>query len=73
MSYGAIEGAGALAKTSDGRQALAILVGNSDRPSGPLPRFQGGQTRSQEELCTRAQELLTKYGPLMIEKKMLVE
>ncbi len=73
MSYGAIEGAGALAKTSDGRQALAILVGHSDRPSGPLPRFQGGQTRSQEELCTRAQELLSKYGPLMIEKKMLVE
>lgn len=73
MSYAAIEGAGALAKTSAGRQALAILVGHSDRPSGPLPRFQGGQTRSQEELCTRAQELLTKYGPLMIEKKMLVE
>lgn len=71
MSFAVIQGAGALAQTPDGRQNLADIVGNSDRPTQPLKRFRGGQTREEEAMCNLAQELLTKYGPLMVEKGML--
>lgn len=71
MSFAAIQRAGALAQTSNGRQDLAHLVGNNDRPSGPLRAFRGGQTREEEAMCNQAQELLMKYGPLMVEKGML--
>lgn len=71
MSYALIQGAGALSQTSDGRQNLAHLVGNNDRPSGPLKRFRGGQTRDEESMATQAQSLLTKYGALMVEKGLL--
>lgn len=71
MSFAIIQAAGALAQTSDGRQNLADVVGNNDRPTYPLKRFRGGQTREEEAMCNQAQELLTKYGPLMVEKGML--
>jgi hypothetical protein len=71
MSFAVIQGAGALALTTDGRQNLADVVGNNDRPTYPLKRFRGGQTREEEAMCNLAQDLLTKYGPLMVEKGLL--
>jgi hypothetical protein len=47
------------------------VVGNNDRPTYPLKRFRGGQTREEEAMCNLAQELLTKYGPLLVEKGLL--
>jgi hypothetical protein len=71
MSFAVIQAAGALSQTPDGRQNLADVVGNNDRPTYPLKRFRGGQTREEEAMCNLAQELLTKYGPLLVEKGLL--
>jgi hypothetical protein len=73
MSFAAIQRAGALSRDETGRQNLAHLVGNGGRSTGPLPRFRGGMTKPQQEACDRAQQLLTKFGPLMVEKGMLAK
>lgn len=73
MSFAYIQANGALDQTEDGRQNLAHIVGNSGRPSGPLRRFRGGMTRDQEAMCAKAQQLLTKYGPMMVEKGLLAQ
>ena len=73
MSFSLIEGAGALTRDETGRQNLAHVVGNGGRSTGPLPRFRGGMTEAQQQACDRAQQLLAKFGPLMVEKGMLAK
>lgn len=73
--YSVIEAAGALAPDRKGMEALLKLVNfKNDRPRGPLPYFQGsdlGWQRTNKEPIAKAQELLKRFGPLMVKKGML--
>jgi len=54
-----------LESTYNGSYAMSFLANSSDRPAGGL------KNPSSPERIRRAQDLLNKYGALMVEKKML--
>ena len=51
--------------TANGSYAMAFLANSSDRPAGGL------KNPPNQERIRRAQDLLIKYGDLMVQKKML--
>lgn len=64
------------AEIDDGQRRLyGITSANrtNDRQLGAFPQYFGGETDWREKAATvqRAQELLIKYGDLMVEKGML--
>ena len=77
MSLTYIKGQGALAPDLGGLQKLMSLASASnDRPRGALPYFIGGDLRSagiNTSPLEKAQELLRKYGELMVTKGMLAK
>jgi hypothetical protein len=75
VSLSLIRSKGALQPTRPGMEKLMALasVGN-DRPRGPIPQFIGGDNGwrlTRTEPIELAQQLLTKYGDLMVQKGML--
>lgn len=54
-----------LESTANGSYAMAFLANSSDRPAGGL------KNPASPERIRRAQDLLNKYGDLMVQKKML--
>lgn len=74
VSYSLIKSAGGLEPTRKGLGNLFfIATGNSDRDRGGLPAGVGGHIASETSIAPieRAQELLVKYGELMVRKGML--
>lgn len=71
VSFSLMQGKGALERTETGRQQIAIVVGESRRESGGLMRFQGGQSDQQARDFDEVQQFLSKYGLLMVDKKLL--
>ncbi|MFO0979111.1 MAG: hypothetical protein U0996_22060 [Planctomycetaceae bacterium] len=74
VSLSLIRSSGGLKKTRNGLQSLFFIArGNSDRDPGGLPEGVGGHIASATPLepIERAQELLIKYGDLMVKKGML--
>lgn len=74
VSYSLIKSSGGLEPTHKGLSSLFfIAVGNSDRDRGGLPRGVGGMIAQETPIAPieRAQELLRKYGELMVRKGML--
>ena len=74
VSYSLIKSAGGLEPTRKGLDNLFyIATGNSDRDRGGLPEGVGGHIGSETptQPIERAQELLIKYGELMVRKGML--
>ncbi len=74
VSYSLIKSSGGLEPTRKGLGSLFfIAVGNSDRERGGLPRGVGGTIAQETPIAPieRAQELLIKYGELMVRKEML--
>ena len=75
VSYAALGRIGALEPTIKSQQKLYFSVGTSgnDRDRGSFPDYFGGDSDWRRKAATvqRAQELLIKYGPLMVEKKIL--
>lgn len=88
VSYSAIKAKGALENTADGLASLSHAAKNG-RPLGEFPInirafmimnnsvegnfYNTAKYRSIEEYLEKAQSLLNKYGPLMVEKGMLAE
>jgi hypothetical protein len=75
VSFSLIQTKGALQPTRTGMERLMALasVGN-DRPRGPIPMFIGGDNGwrlTRTEPIEVAQQLLKKYGGLMVKKGML--
>ena len=53
---------------------MALASVGNDRPRGPIPQFIGGDNGwrlTRTEPIETAQQLLTKYGDLMVQKGML--
>lgn len=76
VPFTVIKSASGLEATRKGLQNLFfIAVGNNDRPRGGLPPGVGGQIVQETPVAPieRAQELLKKYGELMVRKGMLGE
>ena len=74
VSYSLIRSSGGLEPTRKGLGSLFfIATGNSDRDRGGLPAGVGGHIGSETPTAPieRAQELLIKYGELMVRKGML--
>ena len=76
MSFALIKGGGALEGTQSGMTVLHVLASHlNDRPRGPLPEYFGGSTTDWSRVnpapIQKAQELLSKYGDLMVRKGML--
>jgi hypothetical protein len=74
VSYSLIRSSGGLEATRKGLGNLFfIATGNSDRDRGGLPAGVGGHISSSTPTAPieRAQELLIKYGELMVRKGML--
>ncbi|GEM_PF-1441076 len=74
VSYSLIKSSGGLEPTRKGLGNLFfIAAGNSDRERGGLPEGVGGHIASETPVAPieRAQELLIKYGELMVRKGML--
>ena len=74
VSYSLIRSSGGLEPTRKGLGSLFfIATGNSDRDRGGLPAGVGGHISSETSTAPieRAQELLIKYGELMVRKGML--
>lgn len=74
VSLRVIESRGGLKQTRDGLQQLFFIAKTDpDRPNKGLPEGVGGQIASATPLepIERAQELLIKYGQLMVEKGLL--
>ena len=66
----------ALTPTAKARAGLYYIVGtNNDRDLGSFPRYRGGaqDVQSRQSTMMRVQELVNKYGELMVEKGMLAE
>lgn len=88
VSYSAIKAKGALENTADGLSSLSHAAKNG-RPLGDFPInirpfmitnnstegniYNTSKYRSIESYLEKAQSLLNKYGPLMVEKRMLAE
>jgi hypothetical protein len=76
VSLAKLRGTGALAPTAKARGGLYYIVGsNNDRDLGSFPRYRGGaqDVQSRQSTMMRVQELVNKYGELMVEKGMLAE
>ena len=75
ISLSRLRGSGALDNTTDGVKTLFMMfaVSGHDREQGGFPRYQPGDMSSELDKAQTAQELLIKYGDLMVEKKMLAE
>jgi len=76
VSLAKLRGTGALAPTAKARAGLYYIVGsNNDRDLGSFPRYRGGaqDVQSRQSTMMRVQELVNKYGELMVEKGMLAE
>ena len=74
VSYSLIKSSGGLEPTRKGLDKLFFMGrGNTDRPRGGLPEGVGGILGSGTPSAPieRAQELLVKYGELMVRKEML--
>jgi len=74
VSYSLIKSSGGLEPTRKGLGNLFfIAAGNSDRERGGLPEGVGGHIASETPVAPieRAQDLLIKYGELMVRKGML--
>lgn len=74
VSYSLIKSSGGLESTRNGLGSLFfIATGNTDRERGGLPAGVGGHISSSTPTAPieRAQELLVKYGELMVRKGML--
>jgi len=76
VSLGGLAGAGALKNTIEGQKRLYFIVGSrsNDRELGGFPGYIGSEQdwRTKHQIIQRAQDLLIRYGDLMVEKKMLV-
>ena len=82
MSYSALRRIGALNPTNEGRATLLRVGGSksatqrNDRPLGSFPRMNSiEQLRNDKNLKARvneAQQLLRRYGPLMVEDGLLL-
>ncbi len=76
-SYSVIKARKALEDTQTGMTALLWLAcADNDRPRGGLPYYIGGNVNWNETNARpieRAQELLNKYGELMVKKGLLAE
>ncbi|WP_145210895.1 hypothetical protein [Planctomycetes bacterium TBK1r] len=82
MSYSALRRIGALDVTNEGRATLLRVGGSksatqrNDRPLGSFPRMNSiEQLRDDKNLKARvdeAQQLLRRYGPLMVEDGLLL-
>jgi hypothetical protein len=72
LSFSGIQQAGALDNTAIGHQKFMFLAGGSanDRPSGVFPTYIGGHVHDPRDVV-RAQNLLKRFGDLLVEKKML--
>jgi hypothetical protein len=77
--YSYLESRDALAETDKGLRELADIAGHKigDRPRGPIPYlgnigYWSGMSTSERQPVVTAQQLLRKYGLLMVEKKMLL-
>jgi hypothetical protein len=75
VSFAALGKIGGLEPTIASQQRLYFCMGirGNDRDRGAFPPYLGGHEDWQQKSATvqRAQELLIKYGPLMVEKKLL--
>ncbi len=74
VSYSLIKSSGGLEPTRRGLGSLFfIAAGNTDRDRGGLPEGVGGHIGSDTPIAPieRAQQLLVKYGELMVRKGML--
>ncbi|MBN1865844.1 hypothetical protein JW916_01000, partial [Candidatus Sumerlaeota bacterium] len=77
--YSYLESRGVLAPTEEGMQRLCEMAstGVGARPRGPIPyvatstEWRNASTQQHDTIVT-AQQLLRKYGLLMVEKKMLL-
>lgn len=73
LSY--LKGLGALKPGLPGlTKLLSVASASSDRPKGALPHYIGGDLRNgniNTEPVEKAQQLLLKYGDLMVKKGML--
>ncbi len=76
--YSELDSRGAFAATEDGLNGLGHIAsdGVGARPRGPLPNMYNRRlvdiSADQREAIAIAQQLLRKYGLLMVEKKMLL-
>jgi hypothetical protein len=76
VSLGKLQGAQVLHRTPDAQRLLwSMTTANrtNDRDLGAFPAYFGGEQdwRNKQPAVARAQELLIKYGELMVEKEML--
>ncbi|HQZ69456.1 MAG TPA: hypothetical protein PLY87_30430 [Planctomycetaceae bacterium] len=74
VSLSLIKSRGGLEPTRQGLGNLFFIAcGNSDRPPGGMPQGIGGTIIQTTNIATleRVQELLIKYGELMVKKEML--
>ncbi len=74
-----LEASGALTQNEDGLRRICEIASYhvGDRPRGPIPKVGTGldwlkASEQSLDTITTAQELLRKYGLLMVEKKMLL-
>jgi hypothetical protein len=72
VSLTALRSGNCLEQTAMGRARLCEIVITNDRKGGGLP-MAVNQSPSQNDLYNRAQELLLKFGQLMIDDKLLAE
>ncbi len=75
VSLDKLQASGALAPNPDARKALYYITSSTgnDRDLGAFPKYIGGRsdTDSKQELMKRVQDLLHKYGELLVEKGLL--
>lgn len=74
VSLALLRGEGALEGTRPGMEKLMRLASDNDRPRGAIPSYIGGDNGwaiTEKAPIERAQELLTKYGDLMVQKGLL--
>jgi DNA repair exonuclease SbcCD ATPase subunit len=75
VSFGRLQSSGSLANTHEGRHRLYYFAGSADsiRPKQGFPAYSrtGLNNPAIVARITRAQDLLIKYGPLMVERGLL--
>lgn len=75
VSFAGLQRIGALDNSTNGLQILHMTVGSpqNDRDLGAFPQHHTANDHwsKYQETLQRVQELLTKYGEVMVEKKML--
>jgi hypothetical protein len=75
LSLAYIQGKGALEDSKTGmREFCRIAREINDRPAGPIPQFSGSEFSWQQldkDAVRKAQNLIIKYGTIMVEKGLL--